>query len=205
MNLHIENLKSDLYKNVRRQIEIQNSIVDCIKGSLITKRRYNEDYYYLSYRDFDKIKTDYLGKLSSEEVERIRNEIENRRVLKEELKELKQEELELRRIINAVNSKALIKRVYDVMDIIVLIRPVIVWSKAKEVYLFGSYARGGMNERSDINLEFVGSTRNKEEIETKIAKITNKNVNILFSNENIDEETRATIDEEKFLIYGGIN
>ena len=89
------------------------------------------------------------------------------------------------------------------MDLIVLTRPVLNWSKAKEVYLFGSYARGEMNEESDINIEIIGSNKSKEEIEYKLEKITNKVCNVLFAEEKISNKFRQEIDEEKFLIYGG--
>lgn len=205
MKLYSDDLKRDLYKNIRKQIEIQNDMLDLKKGNLVVKKRYNEEYFYLSYRDNNTVKTDYLGKLNSKEITKIKKELDERKKLKEELKNLREEENELRKIILAVNRRALIKNVYGVMDLIVLIRPILVWSKAKEAYLFGSYARGEMNETSDINIELVECRKEKKIVEEKISKATNKVVNVLFNEEYINPALRETIEEEKLLIYSGTN
>lgn len=204
MNIYLDVIRKELYKNIRNQIELQNNLTDFKKGRLVVKKRYNEEYYYLSYRQDNKVKTDYLGKLSQEEVDRYQKENEERNYIKTKLKELSKEEDELRRLILAVNKKALIKNVYDVMDLIVVLRPILIYSKAKEAYLFGSYARGEMNETSDINIELVGCKKDKKEIEAKIEKITGKVTNVLYNEEKIDLMVRETIDDEKILIYGAI-
>ena len=205
MKQYFDDLKNELYKNVRKQIELQNNILDLPKGNLIIKRRYYEDYYYLSYRENKKVKTDYLGKLSEKEIAKIQEGTLKRKELKNELKKYKEEEANLRKIIKAINSKGLMKNVYNIMDLIVLLRPTFVWAKAKEAYLFGSYARGNMNEDSDINILVVGSDKDASEIEAKLEKATAKVVNVLVNEDNIVEDFDEDIEEEKLLIYGGIN
>lgn len=205
MHLYIDDLKKELYTNIRDQIEIQNKIVDLRKGNLIIKTRYNEEYYYLSYRDHNKVKTDYLGKLNYNQVIKIKNELEKRKALKQDLKDLMVEERQLRRLILAIDRKALIKKIYNVMDIIVIIRPILLWSKAKEAYLFGSYANGRMNESSDINIVLVDSNKDKQIIESKLEKLTNKTVNIIYNDDRISDKLRRNIEEEKLLIYWNTN
>ena len=205
MNIYLDEIRKELYKNIRNQIELQNKIADLTKGNLVVKKRYNEEYFYLSYRDNNTVKTDYLGKLNNKQITKIEKEIEKRKSIKAELSKLRQEDHELRKIILAINRKAFIKSVYDVMDIIVLVRPLLISCKAKEAYLFGSYARGERSDKSDINLEIIGSNKAKEDLEEKLEKLTNKSVNILFGEDKISDSLRDRIDDEKLLIYVGNN
>lgn len=61
-------------------------IEDLPVGSLSIKIRKGKEYAYIAYRDNDKVKTDYIGPVNSNEVKKIKEKIEKRKELESLLK-----------------------------------------------------------------------------------------------------------------------
>lgn len=203
MAIYIDDLVRDLYENVNKQIELGNKLQDFRKGSLVIKNRRNESYYYLSYRDGKKVKTDYLGKLSKSAVKKINDELNQNSVIKNELKKLHNEEVEIRKLIKTINPSYLIKDVYSILDIIVIIRPILKAFGLKKVYLFGDYSNDQQDEESEICLVCDKPKKPIRELVKKLEKETNKDVNIIIGDSKKSEAILEEIEEEKILIYGG--
>jgi len=91
-----------LKEEKQRNLELQEAYVTEIKllpkGSLAAKRRNNRTYYYLRYRDKDKVKTDYIGK-SDSAMEDIRRGIDKRKQLEIVVKRLKTEYKQICKIV----------------------------------------------------------------------------------------------------------
>ena len=85
---------SMLEEEKRRNLEMQEAhkreIAALRKGSITTKAISGKNYYYLKYRQGDKVKNDYIGK-DENAVETIRQEIEKRKYLQGVLKRLRVE------------------------------------------------------------------------------------------------------------------
>lgn len=203
MSKYVNEIKKDLYDNVEKQISLGNKLLDYRKGTLVLKKRNNEEYYYLSYRDRNKVKTDYLGKLDKKDVARIKSEIEESLKIKNTLKSLRAEEESLRKFLKAIDPDSLKEDVYEVIDIIVIIRPILKAFGIKEAYLFGSYARDEANTYSDINLLIDHNNGSIEELIKRLEKATDKSIDILTSQTVVPSNIRENIDDEKILIYGG--
>lgn len=203
MPLYIDTLKDDLYKNIEAQIDLGNKLLNIRKGTLVLKKRNKVNYYYLSYREDGKVKTDYLGKLTKPTAKRINREIEEGLKIKNDIKELQKEEKSIRKLIKTIDRNALKKDVYEVMDLIALIRPILKDFKVKTVYLFGSYARGDANVTSDINIYCDKPNKSLREFVSKLKKETGKNVEVILIGSNISDELLNSINEESILIYGG--
>ena len=74
----------------RRLLELisryKQMISNLPKGSLSKKRRWNREYYYLAYRDGNKVRFDYVGSINSESVQVVKQQLEQRKVLEEKLR-----------------------------------------------------------------------------------------------------------------------
>lgn len=196
-------IKEKLYKNVNMQIEYGNNLLDYRRGCLVIKKRRNEEYYYLTYREKNKVKTDYLGKLTKPNVKKIQNELEEGTRIRNEVKLLQKEEKVLRKVLRTFDNMYLIKDIYDVMDIIVIIRPILKDFGVNKVYLYGSYAKGNPNRDSDINIYCDKPERPTREFVTKLEKELKKKVNVVTTSSKISDDLKQEIDDTKILIYGG--
>jgi hypothetical protein len=81
----------DILDDERRRLlqlikQYEREISELPKGSLSCKRRGNKEYYYLAYRDMEKVKFDYVGPSDSEDVEIVKQKIEERKALEKNLR-----------------------------------------------------------------------------------------------------------------------
>lgn len=83
-------LKEEKQRNLEMQKTYTQEIESLPKGSIMTKTVSGKKYYYLRYRQGDKVKNDYIGKDESAVAE-IRKGIEKRKYLQGVLKRLKLE------------------------------------------------------------------------------------------------------------------
>lgn len=67
------------------------------KGSLSRKRRWNREYVYLVYRDFGKIKFDYIGPVDSKAVKELSEKIDQRKELEDKLGQVKKNLIDVER------------------------------------------------------------------------------------------------------------
>lgn len=82
-----------------RRAEISEKIDALPKGSFSVKRRWNQHYVYLAYREGEKVKFDYVGKAGLQHVEELRRRLANRDQLLGQLRQIKQELSEVDRLI----------------------------------------------------------------------------------------------------------
>ncbi len=59
-------------------------------GYLLRRGSPGRGYYYLSYRDGEKIKQDYLGKLSDDEIKKYKEQMRLKKQLRQQLREVKE-------------------------------------------------------------------------------------------------------------------
>ena len=99
MNDILFELNIRLNNNISKQNEIEKSIVFLPKGHVNKLYRNNRGYYYLTYREDNKIKNDYLGPENKFDLNPIFNRLKQREIAEKTLKELRSEEKKLRKLI----------------------------------------------------------------------------------------------------------
>ena len=83
-------LQEEKQRNLEMQEAYKKEIQALRKGSIMMKRVSGHSYYYLRYRQGNKVKNDYIGK-DENVVEEIKREIEKRKYLQGVLKRLQLE------------------------------------------------------------------------------------------------------------------
>ncbi|WP_029545191.1 nucleotidyltransferase domain-containing protein [Selenomonas sp. AB3002] len=97
------------------------------------------------------------------------------------------------------------KRILSLEDIVTLVRPLAERYNAKELYLFGSYARGEADENSDLDFLVIGGDKfkltNVFALGEELREASQKNVDIFEIHEiNQDSELYKTIMQDRILI-----
>lgn len=91
-----------LQEEKKRNLEMQNAysqeIASLPKGSVVVKNVSGNNYYYLKYRQGNKIKTDYLGN-DEKKVKKVKRDIEKRKHLQDVLKRLRLEYKQICKIV----------------------------------------------------------------------------------------------------------
>ncbi len=95
--------------------------------------------------------------------------------------------------------------IFTIKDIKALVKPIAEKYKVKEIYLFGSYARGEADENSDLDFLVFGGESFKLTMIFSLAEelrtILNKNVDVFEINEiNQDSDFYRTIMKERLLV-----
>lgn len=85
-------MQDELERNRRMQIRYQKEIDQLPQGSLFRRMIKGHPYYYLNYREKDKVISKYLGKLDEFGVENIKNRIAERKRYQNLLRKLRSEE-----------------------------------------------------------------------------------------------------------------
>lgn len=89
---------------VARYTEELNSLP---KGALFLRSIGNQRYYYLNFREGKKVVSKFLGKEDSVDVEKLKEQLEQRKKLKVLLKKIKFEQKELEKELNKAGEKIL--------------------------------------------------------------------------------------------------
>lgn len=94
--------------------------------------------------------------------------------------------------------------IFTISDIKSLVKPIVQKYKVKELYLFGSYARGEANERSDLDFLVYGGEDFKLtkifSLAEELQETLEKDVDVFEINEiNKDSDFYNTIMKEKLL------
>ena len=92
-------LEEELERNLQKQRVFSNEIVKYPKGSLVIVRVHGDQYLYRKYRDGDEIVSIYVGPINSEEAKKAYENREKYIKLKQDIKELKEEEKKLRKAV----------------------------------------------------------------------------------------------------------
>lgn len=96
MSILDEVLEEEYERSVRLTRLMEVELEALPKGSVRTRRLGSHEYYYLNYRDGDKVKSDYIP---ASEVDDVRGKVERRREIKAALKE---QERSRRQIVRAL-------------------------------------------------------------------------------------------------------
>ena len=97
------------------------------------------------------------------------------------------------------------KAVFTISDIKALVKPIAEKYKVKEIYLFGSYARGEADEESDLDFLVFGGEEFKLtmifSLAEELRKVLNKDVDVFEIHEiNEDSDFYKTIMKERLLV-----
>jgi len=91
-------LQEEKQRNLEMQEACQGEIYSLPKGSIVVKNISGNSYYYLKYRQNDKIKTDYIGK-DENAADSVKRGIEKRKHLQGVLKRLRLEYKQICKIV----------------------------------------------------------------------------------------------------------
>ena len=92
-------LREELERNLQKQRVFLNEFAKYPNGSLCVVKIHGDQYVYRKYRDGEKIISKYIGIVDSEEANEAYKKREKYLKLKKDIKELKKEEIELRKVI----------------------------------------------------------------------------------------------------------
>lgn len=87
----VESILQDEFKRVKHlQKKYEEKISELPLGYLLERGLQGKKVYYLSYREGDRIRQKYLGKLSVEEIKQYQDQMKLKKQLRQQLKETKQ-------------------------------------------------------------------------------------------------------------------
>ena len=84
--------KKRLMDNLENQEKTAQEMAELPKGSIQPYKRKDTIYYYLAYRDGNKVKRTYIGRDGDPVIEETKAQLENRKRLEAYLKALKKEQ-----------------------------------------------------------------------------------------------------------------
>ena len=105
-NILLGVLEEELERNLQKQRVFNNEFIKYPKGSLSIIKIHGDQYVYRKYRDGNKIVSKYIGLVNSEPANEAYKQRDRYLKLKQDIKELKKEELELRKVINKYSSNS---------------------------------------------------------------------------------------------------
>ena len=88
-----------IQNNLKTQEELQKQMALLPKGHINILYRKEKGYYYLTYRNGKKICNDYLGPVGKTDTTKIINDLAQREKCKKEIKYLKEEYKQLKKLI----------------------------------------------------------------------------------------------------------
>lgn len=103
MSVVLEAIKENLQRNLHIQKLYSKNMQNLRKGSVTVKIINGNEYYYLVYREGEKVKTDYIGVKGKTELDSIKKELKLRENYRKQILQLKKEEKELRKAIKALS------------------------------------------------------------------------------------------------------
>jgi len=92
-------LEEELERNLQKQRVFSNEFSKFPKGSLVIVNIHGDQYVYRKYRDGIKVRSIYIGPIGSEDALNAYKEREKYIKLKQDIKDLKDEEIRLRKAI----------------------------------------------------------------------------------------------------------
>lgn len=92
-------LEEELERNLQKQRVFSNELNKYPKGSLVAVIIHGDQYLYRKYREGEKIISIYIGPIDSEEASKAYKDREQYIKLKQDIKDLKEEEKRLRKAI----------------------------------------------------------------------------------------------------------
>ena len=92
-------LEEELDRSLSLQKKYEQKLADYPKGYLLERKIKGKLYYYLSYREGEKICQKYLGNLPEKEVNNLQKQMEDKKNLKKQLAEVKANIKYLKRLL----------------------------------------------------------------------------------------------------------
>lgn len=105
MSVLSNSILDNLKRNLSNQELYSRQINNLPKGKIVVRRKRKSDYYYLEYRDKEKIIYKYLGPVFSFDISNIKAQTEERKVLIDRIKNLKKEEREMKKILKSLGEE----------------------------------------------------------------------------------------------------
>jgi hypothetical protein len=97
MTIATQIIEKELERNERMIREYENELLKLPKGKLTIKKINSHSYYYLKYRQVEKVITKYVGKNNCD-LSELNNQLDRRNHIEEMLKQLKIERKELEKL-----------------------------------------------------------------------------------------------------------
>lgn len=91
-----EVLEEEYDRSIRLSGHVKEELATLPKGSVRTRNIKGHEYYYLNYRDGDKVRSDYIP---ADQVDEVRQKVERRKQLKAVLKEQEQTRKQIKRAL----------------------------------------------------------------------------------------------------------
>ncbi|MBU0994875.1 MAG: hypothetical protein KJ737_20480 [Proteobacteria bacterium] len=96
----LKDVLSDEHERLKSLVQwYKQEIASLPKGSMSIKKRKDRKYLYINYREKNKVKSDYVGLVSSEKAAELANKILQRKKYEEDLKVIKKDLKELERAL----------------------------------------------------------------------------------------------------------
>jgi len=92
-------LEEELERNERMKNRYLLELKKLPKGSIVLRKLGNQEYYYLNYRENKKVIAKYIGKKEVTDIKELQDGINKRKHLQEVIKNLKQEENEIKKAL----------------------------------------------------------------------------------------------------------
>ena len=92
-------LEEELARNIKKQRVFSNELIKYHKGSLVVVRVHGDQYLYRKYREGVRIVSVYVGPVNSDEAKKAYEDRNKYIKLKQDIKDLKEEEKKLRKAV----------------------------------------------------------------------------------------------------------
>ena len=92
-------LEEELERNLQKQRVFSNELAKYPKGSLVVVKVHGDQYLYRKFRDGDKIVSIYVGPAKSNEAKKAYEDRDKYIKLRQDIKDLKEEEKKLRKAV----------------------------------------------------------------------------------------------------------
>lgn len=201
----MEKIKKELIRklneNLDCQEELRKKLSSLRNGKVVIKTRNNVGYYYLEYRKGNKVVTDYLGKVFTGEIEKYLNERQQYIDIKFQIDNLILEEKQIKKVLKDLGITNY-RTIYSIYEIKKIIKPILKKYKVKKAYLFGSYARGDANKKSDIDF-IISNVDSKKlfDFENEVKTIFGKDIDFVYSGDNVTKAFANRVNKERILVY----
>lgn len=97
MSVLVALISKERNRNNRMIIEYNNELNNLPKGSIKSKKINDKVYYYLSFRNGDKVISKYVGK-NEDELSTLQEQLQRRKQIEEILKKLKEEQKQISKL-----------------------------------------------------------------------------------------------------------
>ena len=102
MSVLYDSILDNLKRNLSNQELYSKQLNNLPKGKIVIRKKRKSDYYYLEFREKEKILYKYLGPVLIFDISDIQSQIKERKILNERIKRLKIEEKEMMKVLKSL-------------------------------------------------------------------------------------------------------